>query len=148
MCNNETEQFNACFSNFRKAQAAKKAQEAKGVLPTGPKASFTGVQMNNFMKQFPLSGRTRQEYVDPKFEKWTPDCCFCLRRYFVVCFAIKYSVNTNAATSLAWIRPVLKGLVRQQLNRALSGWSATLFSQTLWIVFSKEQFLDENLTVW
>ena len=69
MCNNETEQFNTCFSNFRKAQAAKKAQEAKGVLPTGPKASFTGVQMNNFMKQFPLSGRTRQEYVDPKFEK-------------------------------------------------------------------------------
>ena len=68
MCSKELTVFDTCFSNFRKAQAAKKAQEAKGVLPTGPNAALTGVQMNKFMQKFPLSGRTRQEYIDPKFK--------------------------------------------------------------------------------
>lgn len=68
MCSNEVSSFNTCYSNFRKNQAAKKAQEAKGVLPTGPNATLSGVQMNLYMKKFPLSGRTTHEYIDPKFK--------------------------------------------------------------------------------
>jgi hypothetical protein len=68
MCSNELKVFDTCFSNFRKTQAAKKVQEAKGVLPTGPKAVLTGIQMNKYFQQFPLSGRTKQAYIDPKFK--------------------------------------------------------------------------------
>jgi hypothetical protein len=68
MCAKEVKLFDTCFSDFRKAQATKKAQEAKGLLPTGPNAALTGVQMNKYMKQFPLSGCTRQEYIDPKYK--------------------------------------------------------------------------------
>jgi hypothetical protein len=49
-------------------QAAKKAQEAKGILPVGQHAKLSGDQLNKYLKQFPLSGRTTQDYIDPKFK--------------------------------------------------------------------------------
>ena len=69
MCSKELTVFDTCFANFRKEQAAKKVQEAKGVLPVGQNAKLSGIQLNKYMQQFPLSGRTTQSYMDPKFKK-------------------------------------------------------------------------------
>jgi hypothetical protein len=69
MCSNELKVFDTCFANFRKEQAAKKVLDAKGILPTGRDVRLSGIQLNKYMQQFPISGRTKQDYIDPKFKK-------------------------------------------------------------------------------
>jgi hypothetical protein len=41
--------------------------------------------MNKYMKQFPLSGCTRQEYIDPKYKnKWSKNILFVVGVMLVV----------------------------------------------------------------
>ena len=69
MCVKEVNQFNQCFTKFRQFQAEQKALKAKGQLPRGPNAKFSGDQMKEYFKKFPLSGRTKREYIHPEFKK-------------------------------------------------------------------------------
>ena len=44
-------------------------QLKKGLMPVGPRAGVSSEQLNNYLKKFPQSGRTTQEYIDSKWKK-------------------------------------------------------------------------------
>ena len=67
MCAEEIIQFNKCFVEFKQFQMEEKEKKVKGILPIGQRAKFTGDQMNEYFKKFPLSGREKQVYFHPAF---------------------------------------------------------------------------------
>ena len=44
-------------------------QLKKGLMPVGPRARISSEQLNNYLKKFPQSGRTTQEYIDSKWKQ-------------------------------------------------------------------------------
>ena len=67
MCVDEINKFNQCYVTFRDNQREVKRKKKRGILPSGQYAQFTGEQMNNHLKKFPSSNRTKQAYVYPEF---------------------------------------------------------------------------------
>ena len=67
MCVDEINKFNSCFVTFRHKQAEERTRKEKGAVPLGQNAKLTGDQMNEYLKKFPLSGRTKQVYLHPEF---------------------------------------------------------------------------------
>merc|ERR1711917_148221 len=63
MCSGEIKRFDQCFVKFRASQAAAKAEKGKGKIPVGQK--LTPIEMNKYMKKFPQSMRTKQDYLHP-----------------------------------------------------------------------------------
>ena len=70
MCVDEINKFNHCFVKFKQTQADLKERKEKGILPIGPNAKLNGDQMNEYFNKFPLSGRKKQVYFHPEFNKF------------------------------------------------------------------------------
>jgi hypothetical protein len=67
MCVDEINTFNSCFVTFKHKQREARALQEKGAVPLGQHVKLTGDQMNEYLKKFPLSGRTKQAYFHPEF---------------------------------------------------------------------------------
>merc|ERR1711973_80063 len=71
MCTEEIKKFDDCFVKFRAEQAIARANKDKGMMPVGEHAKISSVQLNKYIKSWPQSPRTRQDYTHPKFDPKT-----------------------------------------------------------------------------
>ena len=67
MCVDEINKFNRCYVKFQQTQSEERLKKEKGILPLGPQAKFNGIQMTDYFKKFPFSGRSKQVYFHPEF---------------------------------------------------------------------------------
>jgi len=66
MCSTEIQKFDQCFVKFKADQAALKAEQSKGKIPIGTK--LNSKEINQVLKKWPQSMRTRQIYIQPDFD--------------------------------------------------------------------------------
>ena len=59
--------FEKCFAQAKITMESE--QLKKGLMPVGPRARVSSEQLNKYLKKFPQSGRTTQDYIDSKWKE-------------------------------------------------------------------------------
>jgi len=67
MCVKELAGFEKCFAQAKITMESE--QLKKGLMPVGPRARVSSEQLNKYLKKFPQSGRTTQDYIDSKWKE-------------------------------------------------------------------------------